>query len=168
LLFRRYERKRANAPRPRPTIVHPFRRDLPRAPGRESVSYFIPDTPSERGWGWSNEWREGFRAWMRVPQGNRQQHDMDVISRPATTYTSRPISNPSPLAGSPTWTAGDIRPLANTYTARPANSPYLAPNTYTSRPVSNGCPSPYTESIYSQEGRGVRPGSGRPLGGNWL
>ncbi|CEI60478.1 hypothetical protein FVEN_g6607 [Fusarium venenatum] len=134
LSYRHYKRKHAK--KPRPTIVHPFRKHLPPAPppaspstpepqtpDRQRRSYWLPDTPSGGQSLYSREWGETMRMWMRAPGRNPEVHAMDKISRPKNMYTSRPATN-SPRS-------------ANAKT-RPAANPYLSPQPYSApRPVDN-------------------------------
>ncbi|KPA42260.1 hypothetical protein FLAG1_04827 [Fusarium langsethiae] len=198
LLYRRY--KRNHAKKTRPTIVHPFRRDLPAAPepqsvGRQSRSYWLPDTPSDRQSTFTRHWRDAFRMWMRVPGRSHQDQNMGTISEAASVYNGRPVGNSPPSVNPNTRPAGNpylspqpytarpvsnspsfsiprrpvnsVYPSANT-TPRPVGSPYLAPNSYTTQAGRNWRPSQYSESVYSQPGPGVRPDSGRPLDSNWI
>ncbi|RGP77460.1 hypothetical protein FLONG3_4379 [Fusarium longipes] len=248
LYSRHYRRKHTNASKRRPTISHPFRNDLPRAPGRQSVSYFNVDTPSEANGGWSREWREAFQAWkaVRTPrtrqgqsasmpvQSDRQGQDMSMSTQPdlqgqnasapaqhsrrdqrisVPTYrnlqernrgvpsqhdlrdqslsvpthhnrrdqrTSVPThhslqgrdmgmaSQPMPTYSPALPSSPEPSPPANGSTGWTRVNTYARSSRHNPRAASLGYLTPYSESMYSQEGSGVRPDSGRPLGGNWL
>ncbi|CAF3459648.1 unnamed protein product [Fusarium graminearum] len=119
LLYRRYKRNQANK---RPTIVHPFRRNLPPVPAprapqtptpapqamhRQSQSHFLPDTPSDRQSTFTREWTGALRAWMRVPGRSRQDDSTSVVSRPANVYTGRPVGIPHPATTASTRPGGN-------------------------------------------------------------
>ncbi|PTD05390.1 hypothetical protein FCULG_00002012 [Fusarium culmorum] len=149
--------------------------------------------PSDRQSTFTREWTGALRAWMRVPGRSRQDDSTSVVSRPANVYTGRPVGIPPPAVNANTRPGGnpDFPPMTALRpqhisdwsprspvarkpvpsvgtTPRPAASSYLALSPYTTQSGRNWRPSQYSESVYSQPGPGVRPDSGRPLGGNWL